>query len=83
VQTSGVQRDKLKAHVEKLHVSKTPVRTGEAVIRKEAHTEHKTIDVPVTREEFVVEGAPGLGLASSADIVGCSRTFGNRAFRSE
>lgn len=58
----------VRAHEEKLHVHKTPVETGEAVIRKEVHTEHKTVDVPVTREELVVERHAGSGRASSADI---------------
>jgi uncharacterized protein (TIGR02271 family) len=58
----------VRAHEEKLHVEKTPVEAGEAVIRKEVHTEHKTIDVPVTREELVVERRAGSGRASSTDI---------------
>lgn len=58
----------VRAHEEKLHVHKTPVETGEAVIRKEVHTEHKTVDVPVTREELVVERRGGAGQVSSADI---------------
>ena len=43
------------AHEEQLHVRKQPVETGEVKIRKEVHTEHKTIDVPVEREEVVIE----------------------------
>jgi uncharacterized protein (TIGR02271 family) len=58
----------VRAHEEKLNVQKTPVQTGEAVVRKEVHTEHKTIDVPVTREELVIERHAGSGQVSSADI---------------
>jgi len=45
-------------HEEQLNVSKTPVQTGEVKVRKEVHTEHKTIDVPVSREEVVIERTP-------------------------
>jgi uncharacterized protein (TIGR02271 family) len=58
----------VRAHEEKLHVEKKPVQAGEAVIRKEVHTEHKTVEVPVTREELVVERRSGSGQVSSADI---------------
>jgi uncharacterized protein (TIGR02271 family) len=58
----------VRAHEEKLNVKKTPVEAGEATIRKEVHTEHQTIDVPVTREELVVERRAGSGQASSANI---------------
>lgn len=41
---------------EELQVRKQPSsKAGEVNVRKEVHTEHKTIDVPVTREEVVVE----------------------------
>jgi uncharacterized protein (TIGR02271 family) len=43
------------AHEEQLHVRKQPVETGEVKVRKEVHTEHKKIDVPVEREEVVIE----------------------------
>lgn len=49
----GEQR--MTAFEEKLHVEKQPVETGEVNLRKEVHTEHKTIDVPVQREEVVIE----------------------------
>jgi uncharacterized protein (TIGR02271 family) len=58
----------IRAHEEKLHASKTPVETGEAVVRKEVHKEHQTVDVPVTREELVVERRSGSGRATSGDI---------------
>ena len=40
---------------EELVANKTLREAGEVVIRKEVHTEHKTIDVPVLREEVHVE----------------------------
>jgi len=44
----------VKAVSEELNVQKVP-KQGEVQVRKEVHTEHKTIEVPVTREEVVVE----------------------------
>ncbi len=56
----------VQAHEEKLRVSKTPVQTGEVKIRKEVHTEHKTLDVPVSHEEVVIERRPAPGKEVSA-----------------
>jgi len=53
---------------ERLKVSKTPVETGNVNVRKEVHTEHKTIDVPVEREEVVIERRPASGHAASGEI---------------
>jgi len=59
----------MQLHEEELHARKQPVETGEVHVRKEVKTEHKTIDVPVKREEVVVERHPVAGgVASSADI---------------
>lgn len=44
---------------EELRVQKQLVPTGEIVVRKEIITENKTITVPVTREELVIERRPG------------------------
>ena len=52
---------------ERLDIHKTPVQTGEVGIRKEVETEHKTIEVPVSREEVVIERRPGSGQEVSAD----------------
>jgi uncharacterized protein (TIGR02271 family) len=49
----GEQR--MTAFEEELHVEKQPVEKGNVNLRKEVHTEHKTIDVPVQREEVVIE----------------------------
>jgi uncharacterized protein (TIGR02271 family) len=48
-------RRTLEAREEELRVSKRPVQTGEAEIRKEVRTERQTVDVPVRKEELVVE----------------------------
>jgi uncharacterized protein (TIGR02271 family) len=61
--------NKVQAYEERLHVEKTPVQTGEVRVRKEVHTEHKTVDVPVTREEVVIERRPASGKeVSAADL---------------
>jgi len=49
---------------ERLRISKTPVETGEVKVRKEVHTDRKTVTVPVKREEVVIERRPAVGRAS-------------------
>jgi len=46
---------KVEVHEEQLHAHKQPVKTGEVRVRKEVVSENKTIDVPVQREEVVIE----------------------------
>jgi uncharacterized protein (TIGR02271 family) len=59
----------VKAVEEQLNVQKRPVQSGEVKVHKEVHTEHKTIDVPVAREEVVVERMPSSGrTASTSDL---------------
>jgi uncharacterized protein (TIGR02271 family) len=53
---------------ERLNVTKEQVRTGDAKVRKEVHTEHKQITVPVEREELVIERRPAHGRAAAGDI---------------
>jgi uncharacterized protein (TIGR02271 family) len=60
--------DTMELHEEQLRATKQPVETGEVRVRKEVTTEHKTLDVPVQREEVVIERHPASGRASSADI---------------
>ena len=48
-------RRTLEAREEELRVRKRPVQTGEAQIRKEVHTERRTVEVPVKKEELVIE----------------------------
>ena len=49
---------------EQLRVTKTPVETGDVKVRKEVHTDHRTVTVPVEREEVVVERRPAAGTTS-------------------
>jgi len=65
--TSGTDK-KVQLHEEELRVQKQPVQTGEVRVGKEVVTEHKTIEVPVTREEVVIERHPISGSASSGSI---------------
>jgi len=54
---------------EQVTARKTPVHTGDVEVRKEVTTEHRTIQVPVEREEVVIERRPVGGRATTA-IVG-------------
>jgi uncharacterized protein (TIGR02271 family) len=49
---------------ERLRVTKTPVETGDVKVRKEVHTDRKTVTVPVEREEVVIERRPAAGHAA-------------------
>lgn len=62
------ERGKVQVHEEKLNVQKTPVQAGEVRVHKEVHTEQKNIQVPVEREEVVIERRPASGRASPSDI---------------
>jgi len=60
---------KIQVKEEEMHVHKQPVQTGEVRVRKEVHTEHKTVEVPVKKEEVVIERrAVSGGKASSTGI---------------
>jgi len=50
---------------ERLHATTQPVETGEVRVRKEVHTETKNIEVPVQREEVVIERTPVHGRAAT------------------
>jgi uncharacterized protein (TIGR02271 family) len=69
----GTRGNTVQAREEKLRVHKTPVETGEVKVRKEVHTEHKTIDVPVTREEVVIERRPASGQEVAAGDLGAGQ----------
>jgi uncharacterized protein (TIGR02271 family) len=56
----------MKVHEEELRAQKRPVKKGEVRVRKEVVTEHKTLDVPVTREEVVIERRPASGRRAAA-----------------
>lgn len=66
--SAGTQKIQVKE--EQINVHKQPVQTGEVRVRKEVHTEHKTIEVPVKKEEVVIERRPGSGQAASAGVGG-------------
>ena len=66
--TSYTGGQTMKLHEEQLHARKEQVETGEVRVRKEVTTEHKTLDVPVQREEVVIERRPASGQATSGDI---------------
>jgi len=53
---------------ERLKVDKKPVQAGEVRVRKEVHTEHKTVEVPVEREEVVIERRPASGRSAKGDM---------------
>jgi uncharacterized protein (TIGR02271 family) len=53
---------------EHLKVEKARVQTGEVRVGKRVVTEQKTIDVPVEREEVVIERRPASGRAAKGDI---------------
>jgi uncharacterized protein (TIGR02271 family) len=51
----------VRAYEEERHPHKETTDAGEVRVYKEEHTEHRTIDVPVTKEEVVIERHPGSG----------------------
>ncbi|HEX4589251.1 MAG TPA: YsnF/AvaK domain-containing protein [Gemmataceae bacterium] len=53
---------------ERLRATKTPVQTGQVNVRKEVVTEQKTLNVPVEREEVVIEHRAVGSRAASGDI---------------
>jgi len=58
----------LQLREEQLKVTKTPVKTGEVEVRKEIVTENRQIQVPVEREEVVIERRPARGKAAAGDL---------------
>ena len=66
-QESG-NREALPLRAERLQLGKQMVQTGEVRLRKEIVTEQQNIDVPITREEIVVERHPGSGQVSDTPI---------------
>lgn len=57
--------ERLQLREERLNVSKNRVQTGEVVLRKVVVSEIKTIDVPVTHEEVIIERHAVSGVAAS------------------
>ena len=58
---AGESREAMQLREEQLNVNKERVQTGEVTLRKEVVTEQKRVDVPVTREEVVIERRPVAG----------------------
>ena len=54
---------------EELRVEKDRVQAGEVRLRKEVVAEERTVDVPVTREEVVVERRPAAGGREAAGTI--------------
>ena len=57
--------DTIQVKEERLHAEKHPVEKGEVRVRKEVHTETKTLEVPVEREEVVIERTPVHGRSAA------------------
>jgi uncharacterized protein (TIGR02271 family) len=55
---------------EQLRPHKTTERAGEVDVRKEVHTERRSVTVPVEREEVVIERRPASGRSAGGDIRG-------------
>lgn len=53
---------------EEIQVKKRPVKTGEVRVRKEVHVEPRTVEVPVTSEEVVIERRPAGRRAAGSNI---------------
>lgn len=69
--TSASGQERMVLHEEQLHAHKRPEQVGEVRVTKEVITEHKTMDVPVQREEVVIERHKPTGehcTTSAADI---------------
>ena len=62
-------RDRLELREEELDVDKRQVQAGEVRVRKEVVTEQRNIEVPVTREEVVIERHPVTGREVSDDAL--------------
>jgi len=65
---TGRESDTIQVKEERLHAEKRPVETGEVTVRKEVHTETRTLEVPVQREEVVIERTPVHGRAAAEGI---------------
>jgi len=66
--TTGAAGRTVQLKEEHLKANKETVQAGEVEVRKEVHTEHKQITVPVEREEVVIERRPVGAKAAVGDI---------------
>jgi uncharacterized protein (TIGR02271 family) len=62
--------DTIQVKEERLQAEKRPVEAGEVRVGKEVHTETKTMEVPVQREEVVIERNPVHGRAAEGIAAG-------------
>ena len=62
--------ERIQVREEELQAHKQPVETGEVRVRKEAVTEHRTMEVPVQREEVVIERQAPTGEHPAASDIG-------------
>jgi uncharacterized protein (TIGR02271 family) len=60
---------------ERLQVDKDRVQAGEARIGKEVVTQHQQVDVPLQREELVIERHPVAGGTAASGTIGASETI--------
>jgi uncharacterized protein (TIGR02271 family) len=65
---SGGGTETMQLREERLRAEKRPVEAGEVRVRKEVHTETQHLDVPVQREEVVIERTPVSGRATTSGI---------------
>ena len=68
----------IKLYGEVLRVHKDRVSRGEVRLRKETHTDMQTIQVPVTREELVIERVPVTGQTATT---GAADAFSDQEIR--
>ena len=61
--------ERIQLREEELQAHKQPVETGAVRVRKEAVTEHRTMEVPVQREEVIVERHAPTGESTSASDI--------------
>lgn len=64
----STDKNRMTAYEEELDIEKTRVNTGDVRVHKEVHTEHRTVEVPVQREEVVIERRPASGERVAGDI---------------
>ncbi|HEX6107665.1 MAG TPA: YsnF/AvaK domain-containing protein [Gemmatimonadales bacterium] len=67
-----VDQERLELREEELDIEKRKVQAGEVRVRKEVVTEQKNIEVPVSREEVVIERRPVAGREASGAGIGGS-----------
>lgn len=66
--TADYKPDTIRLKEERLRADKRSVEKGEVKVRKEVHTETKTLEVPVEREEIVIERTPVRGKRADGDF---------------